>query len=197
MTQTTTGAPKGSPIPPAASQLDGAKLTDALFSAPLEADKPAPTVNPEDLVQGAIVRKVGERPITWQKDGTTRRATIHLFANVANLDRWFSLFGSVNLDSQLRKVRDGAAILLRYVGKRPADDGSAKELHTWEIRQTMANPAQLQQLLATAEWAPRLEALDLAITQAAQREQERRATGQQPEAPPHTDADAPVAWTRP
>lgn len=197
MTTTTTGGPKGAPLPPAASQLDGAKLTDALFSAPLEADKPAPTVAPEDLVQGAIVRKVGERPITWQKDGGTRRATIHIFSSVANPDRWFSLFGSVNLDSQLRKVRAGAAVLLRYAGKMALGDGSDRELHTWEIRQTMANPAQLQQLLGTAEWAPRLQALDLAITQAAQREAERRQLGQQPEAPPHTDADAPVNWSKP
>jgi hypothetical protein len=198
MTQTST--PQTAAATPApASVVDGARLTDALFSPPVEADKPAPMVNAEDLAQGAIVLKKGERPVKFRREGKERTTTVHIFASVAQPDRWFSLWGSQGLDSQLRKVRPGAALLLRYTGKRNLDDGTGREVHTWEIRQTSANPAQLQQLLGTAEWQPRVQALDLAITQATQREAERRAAGgsSEPEPPPHTDADAPVTWAKP
>jgi hypothetical protein len=187
MTETTKSP--AAPLPPPASAVDGAKLTDALFGSPLEPDKPAPTVNVEDLAVGAIVYKMGERVVTFPREGKTRKATIHIFSPAYNRDRWFSLFGSANLDSQIRKVRPGAAILITYSGKHALDDGSGRELHTWQIRQTQANPAQLQQLLGTGEWQLKVQALDLAITQAAQREQERRAAGRSPEAPPLTDAD--------
>lgn len=198
MTQTSTPAQGSAPTQPPASQVDGARLTDALFSPPLEADKPAPTINAEDLVSGAIVRKKGERLVKFKREGKDRQTTVHMFESAANPDRWFSLWGSQNLDSQLRKVKPGQAMLLRYNGKRTLDDGTGREVHTWEIRVTSANPAQLQQLLGTADWQPRVQALDLAITQGAQREAERRAAGSsEPEPPPHTDADALVTWAKP
>src|SRR4051812_12915355 len=175
MTQTSTPAQSSAPTPAPASVVDGARLTEALFSPPLQADKPAPTINAEDLAGGAIVRKTGERPVAFKREGKDRKTTVHMFESVANPDRWFSLWGSQNLDSQLRKVKPGQAMLLRYTGKRALDDGSGRELHTWEVRVTSANPAQLQQLLGTAQWQPLVQQLDLAITQGAQREAERRA----------------------
>lgn len=199
MTPTSTPAQTSAPTPPPASNIDGARLTEALFSPPLEADKPAPTINAEDLTAGAIVRKKGERLVSFKREGQPRKTTVHIFESAANPDRWFSLWGSQNLDSQLRKVKPDQAMLLQYLGKRTLDDGTAREVHTWQIRVTSANPAQLQQLLGTAEWTQRVQALDLAITAGAQREAERRAlTGSsEPEPPPHTDQDAPVNWAKP
>jgi hypothetical protein len=171
-------------------------LTSQLFGRTIEPDKPAPTLDYDSLRYGAIVTHKGIRVIEYQKDGKNRKTKLHMFATQGGLGPWFSVFGTANLDSQLRKARTGAVLLLRYAGKQK-EAGSEQEVHMWEVRETTASPAMIQQLRERPEWRERELALEGAIGQAALAEQERRAqrssgSGPDDEAPPpHDDNDRP------
>jgi hypothetical protein len=171
-------------------------LTQQLFGTAVEPDKPAPTVEYDALGRGAIVTHKGLRIIEFKKDGEDRKTKLHMFATRGGGGPWFSMFGTANLDSQLRKTRPGAVLLLRYAGKQPVE-GSEQGQHVWEVRETAATAEQIAQLRARPEWVDRELLLDGAILAAATAEKTRRQNraassgggGDAP--PPHDDEDRP------
>jgi hypothetical protein len=169
-------------------------LTNQLFGKQLDPDKPAPTVDYDALKNGAIVTHQGYSVIEYKKDGQDRKTKLHMFATKGGIGGWFSVFGTANLDSQLRKARAGSIMLIRYAGKQKPDATSEQEQHMWEVRETAATPEQIVQLRERSEWRDRELALDAAIAAAAQAERERRESrqsGQGDGAPPHDDSDVP------
>lgn len=198
MATKSTPAPSASVNAPASGEslniTDG--LTGQLFGRALEPDKPAPTLDYDSLRYGAIVTHKGIRVIEYKKDGQDRKTKLHMFATQGGIGPWFSVFGTANLDSQLRKARAGAVLLLRYAGKQK-EPGSEQEVHMWEVRETSASAVMIQQLRERPEWKERELALEGAIRQAALAEQERRqqrSSGSGPDddgAPPHDDNDRP------
>lgn len=175
-------------------------LTQQMFGRVLEPDRPAPTLDYDALRYGAIVVHRGIRVIEYKREGKDRKTKLHLFATRGGGGPWFSVFGTANLDSQLRKAKPGAVLLLQYAGKQPVGmpDQTEQEQHVWHVRETVATPAQVAQLRARPEWVERELALDTAIVAAAVAERERRngnraqesGTGHD-DAPPLDDGDLP------
>lgn len=167
-------------------------VSGAIFDRPIQPDKYAPTIPPEHLDEALIVKYEGEQTIEFTKDGETRRVKKHVFQSRGGEGAYFSVFGSPNLNSQLRKVRQGATLLIRYRGKEPDELG--RDVHVWDVTGTTATTDHVRQLRATGPWVTRETLFELARQSAASAEKDRlasRRAGQPPEPPPHTDDDLP------
>ena len=162
--------------------------TDAMFGHSITPDKPAPTLTPDDLKEGAIVRHEGARVVEYTRDGAKKTAKLHLFSSKGGEGDWFSLFGTAQLDSQLRKARAGVVILLKYLGKVKTPDGN--EPHTWEVRPSSAGAEQIRKV-RELDWRDRETILDGQIKAAEAREKMRREVRQAPAPAPAEDDDLP------
>lgn len=176
---------------PASTRTNAAPSVDALFGKKVQPDKYAPTVPPESLAAALIVRYMGEQIIEYKKDGEDRRAKKQLFASRGGEGRWFSVFGSPNLNSQLRKVRTGGILLVKYRGKEP--DELQRDVHVWDVAESTATLDQVRALRATPAWVEREESFELEFQVASDADKERMNTRRAapPEPPPHTDDDLP------
>lgn len=159
---------------------------DALFGRSVEPDKPAPIIEHSHLHAAVVVRHRSTRQVKTRTGGST----IHAFAlGVAPDAPWFSLWGSANLNSQLRKLRPGAVVLLRYAGQVTNPD-ETPGAHQWEVRATSAPVAKIAEYLAGEDVAKRMRELTTIIERAGTEDRERRdARRAANEPPPHTDDD--------
>lgn len=165
----------------------------AVFRTAIEADKPAPTVEPDELARPLIVRHVGTRVIEYTRENEARKSTLQIFASRAGEGPHFSVFANAGLNSQVKKA-GAAPCLLRYVGKEQQD---GRDVHVWSLS-SGSRAADIGKLRATPAWVEREVEFDRAIERATVAERERRdarraqgGSSGSPEGPPHDDDDAP------
>ncbi len=174
--------------PQPTARTDGADI----FTKRVEPDRPAPTLERELFTEPQIVQYKGVRFIEYKKDGEDRRTKKHLFAAAGGAGPWFSLWGSMNLDSQLRQLNAAAIIRLRYAGQIEERDGNKP--HLFDVTATSASPAAIDQLRNVPEWKEREEWLAGRIAAALADDQAKRdakRTAHDDGAPPHDDDDQP------
>lgn len=161
---------------------------DALFGRTLEADKPAPMIEREQLRAGAVVRHKSARTVKT----SSGNSVVHSFELLAAPEGtpWFSLWGSANLNSQLRKAKPGAVLLLRYLGQDTNADNTPGA-HQWEVKPSTAPAASVQLYLSSGDRPRAVRDFATIIDQAQAAERERRASRRSdaPAAPEHTDDD--------
>jgi hypothetical protein len=170
--------PTGSPPPAAATP----KLP--AFFRTINPDESASVVGREDLAQGVIVRFIGTRDTDNRTTG--RKSRIHTFYARGGEGIPFAVWGSVELDSQLRKLRGGTGVVfLRYNGKIPHPTMPGHTVHKWTVQEALG--AKLEHVRKAREPFAEQEAkLDAAIGAAAERDKARLAAGQQ-DTPPDDD----------
>ena len=142
------------------------------FTQKVEPDKNAPTLDREVLRLSQIVQYKGVRFIEYDKDGATQKTRKHIFASQGGAGPWFSLWGSMNLDSQLRQLRPAAVFKLTYLGQE--DLGENNKPFTWEVLTTSATPAQVDQIRQREPWPDHERQLLEAIARQAAEEHARR-----------------------
>lgn len=170
--------------PPAAAQ----EQLPAFFRT-INPDEAAPIVDRADLTGGVIVRYLGVREVPNRVTGRTSR--IHTFYARGGEGVPFAVWGSAELDSQLRKVRLAPGIVfLRYNGKHPHPTMADRTVHKWTVQEAVG--AKLEHVRkARAPFADREAALDTVISEAAARDRERLAATGVTDAPPPEDDDLP------
>lgn len=161
-----------------------------MFGRNVEADEPAPIIEREHLTQAAIVKHKGSRMV--QVNG--RSSMVHSFKllGAPQGTPWFSLWGSANLNSQLRKVKPGSTLLLRYIGqeRNPDDTPGA---HKWDVKPSTVSDNMLQTYLQRPERVQLIRELATVAERAlvADRERRQAARNESPAGPPHDDDDLP------
>lgn len=163
-----------------------------IFTQRVEPDRPAASVNRELLRTPQIVKYIGPRYIEYEKDGAMQKTKKQLFQAQAGHGPWFAVWGTLNLDSQLRQLRLGALIRLRYLGQDENAEADRKP-HLWEVSATSATPAAVDKLRAAEPW-PSYEAQLLAGIEQAKAEDQARRDARQAAAevpPPDQDDDLP------
>lgn len=183
MSDPTSGTP---PATPAATP----KLPP--FFRTVNPDESAPVIGREDLAQGAIVRFIGTRDTDNRTTG--RKSRIHTLYARGGEGVPFAVWGSVELDSQLRKLRGGAGIIfLRYNGKVEHPTMPDRTVHKWTVREAVG--VKLEHVRKAREpFAEQEAALDAAIAAAAERDKARLAAagpGAESDVPPPEDDDLP------
>lgn len=172
--------PAAPPAPPAAPKLPP-------YFRTVNPDESAPIVDRSELSQGVIVKFIGTRKVDSHTPGR-RYSTIHTFYARGGEGLAFAVWGSTELDSQLRKLR-GNILYLRYGGKQPHATLPDRTVHKWAIQEALgARPEHIRKVRET--FADQEAALDVAIGAALERDKARMALGQ-PEAPPPEDDDLP------
>lgn len=172
-------------------------LTSRGFGADVVPRASGPTLDPSELVNGAVVKVIGSERKEYTADGQSRSSRLHTFQlPVAHGAGVFSLWGSVQLDQKLRALRPGGVVLIQYEG-RDTENGKPGQNapHKWTVRPWTGSQADLRNAI-DQEWPPRHHLVNLAIAAARERQAERQ-SGQggaaRPDAPPpHTDDDAPL-----
>lgn len=185
--------PATSAAPAAAAPSTPAPQRDpegALFGRNVEADEPAPIIERAFLAPGAIVKHKGSRTVMV----SGRSSMVHSFKLLGAPagTPWFSLWGSANLNSQLRKVKPGSTLLLRYVGQQRNDDDSPGA-HQWEVKPSTVSDNMLGQYLQRPERVHLIRELATVCERALTDDRERRKAQQNdnPAGPPHDDDDLP------
>lgn len=155
------------------------------FFRTINPDESAPMLTREDLAQGSIVRFIGTREVDNRSTG--RRSKIHTFYARGGEGVPFAVWGSVELDSQLRKLRGGAGVVfLRYNGKIPHPTMPGRTVHKWTVQEALgAKPAHIAK--AREGFVEQEAALDAAIAAAAEADKARLAAGAAMDAPPDDD----------
>lgn len=178
----TVSEPTGTP-PPAAPP---APRLPAFFRT-INPDESAPVVERAELAQGAIVRFIGTREVDNRQTG--RRSRIHTFYARGGEGVPFAVWGSVELDSQLRKLRGGTGIVfLRYNGKVDHATMPGRTVHKWTVQEAVGAKREHVQKAREA-FTEHEAALDTAVAAAAERDKARLAAGA--ELPPPEDDDLP------
>lgn len=184
----TTAAPAAAAAPSTAAPQRDPEA--ALFGRNVEADEPAPIIEREHLKAGALVKHKGSRTVMV----SGRSSVVHSFKLLGAPagTPWFSLWGSANLNSQLRKVKSGTTMLLRYVGQQRNDDDSPGA-HQWEVRPSTVSDNMLVQYLQRPERVQLIRELATVCERALTDDRERRKAHQNdnPAGPPHDDDDLP------
>jgi hypothetical protein len=154
------------------------------FFRTVNPDESAPVVTREELAQGVIVRFIGTRETDNRTTG--RKSRIHTFYARGGEGIPFAVWGSVELDSQLRKLRGGSGIVfLRYNGKVEHPTMPGRTVHKWTVQEAVG--AKLDHVRKAREpFAEQEAALDAAVAAAAERDKARLAAGA-PDAPPEDD----------
>lgn len=157
------------------------------FFRTVNPDESAPVVERAELSQGAIVRFIGTREVDNRQTG--RRSRIHTFYARGGEGVPFAVWGSVELDSQLRKLRGGTGIVfLRYNGKTEHATMPGRTVHKWTVHEAVG--AKMEHVRkAREQFAEQEAALDAAVAGAAERDKERLAAGAAE--PPPDDDDLP------
>ena len=165
------------------------------FGPEVQPDRPAPTIDRELLRQPQIVQYIGARVIEYKKNGEDKRTRKQVFASAGGNGPWFSLWGTMNLDSQLRQVKYGAIVRITYKGQEA--DAAGNQPHLFSVQVANGTRAQLDALRAQDEWAQaetwlrdqieKQRADDMAKRDAARAD--GAASGD--DVPPHDDADLP------
>lgn len=141
------------------------------FFRPVVPDESAPVVNREDLKAGAVVRYVSTREV----EAVGRKSRIHTFYVQGGEGVPFAVWGSVGLDSQLRKLRGGTGIVfLRYNGKFDHPTVPLRTQHQWTVQEAVG--AKLEHVRKVrAGMVEQEAALLAAIAGAAERDKARMA----------------------
>lgn len=173
MTDATGGTPPAAP--PATPRLPA-------FFRTINPDESAPVVNRDDLHTGAIVRYVSTREV----EAMGRRSKLHVFYARGGEGVPFAVWGSSELDSQLRKLRGGTGIVfLRYNGKVTHPTMPGRTVHKWTVQEAIG--AKLEHVRKVrADWAEQETVLDATIAAASDRDRARLEAGAA-EAPPEDD----------
>lgn len=162
--------PPGAPVvpAPAAPKLPG-------YFRTVNPDESAPVVDRAALTQGVIVRFIGTRRVENATQGPGRTSNIHTFYARGGEGIPFAVWGSQELDSQLRKLRGGTGIIfLRYNGKHPHATVPGHTVHKWSVQEALG--AKLEHVRKAREpFAEQEAALDKVIGDAAARDRERLA----------------------
>lgn len=161
-----------------------------VFTQDIPADRPAVTLDRDVFRTPQIVQYKGPRWIEYEKDGSTQRTKKQLLATQAGHGPWVAIWGSMNLDSQLRKLKLGAVLRLRYLGVDDTVEGDRKP-HLWEVTATTASMAQVDELRGKAPWPAYERALLDAVERAKAENLARRdaAHAATEEPPPPDDED--------
>jgi len=175
--------PSGSPppaAPPATPRLPA-------FFRTINPDESAPVVNRDDLTQGTIARFISTREV----ESMGRKSRLHVFYARGGEGVPFAVWGSAELDSQLRKLRGGAGIVfIRYNGKQPHPSMPGRTVHKWTVQEAVG--AKLEHVRKVrAPFADQEAALDKVIAEAVERDRARLATSGTDEPPPPDDDDLP------
>ena len=160
------------------------------FFRTIQPDESAPVVGREDLAQGTIARFIGTRETDNRTTG--RKSRIHTFYARGGEGVPFAVWGSVELDSQLRKLRGGSGIVfIRYNGKVPHPTMPGRTVHKWTVQEALG--AKLDHVRKAREpFAEQEATLDATIAAAAERDKARLASlGSMDEPPPPDDDDLP------
>lgn len=169
------------------TQQDTKSGIDALFGGNVPPDRTAPMLEREHLERPIVVRHKGTRAVKTNNG----MSTIHTFSLVAAEDKWFSLWGSANLNSQIRKLKPGAVLQLGYTGQVTNDDGTPGA-HQWLVRPSTATLQSIVAYLGRPDEVKRTAELVEAIDRAQAADRERRAArAGGPDGPPHDDDDMP------
>jgi hypothetical protein len=174
-----TGSGSTSPAtPPAPPRLPA-------FFRTINPDESAPVVTREELGQGVIVRYIGTREVDNRSTG--RRSRIHTFYARGGEGVPFAVWGSVELDSQLRKLRGGSGVVfLRYNGKIDHPTMPGRTVHKWTVQEALGAKAG-HIAKAREQFTEQEAALDAAIVSAAEADKARLAAGAAMDAPPDDD----------
>lgn len=158
---------------------------DELFTQHVQPDRPAPTLERECLKVPQIVQYKGPRWIEYEKGGEAKKTKKQIFAAQGGTGPWFSVWGSMNLDSQLRQLRPGTLLRLTYLGQEEIDQDNKP--HMWEVTATTATASAVAELRSRTPWPERERALLLDIERAQQealaRRDAARAVGEEPPPP--------------
>jgi hypothetical protein len=154
------------------------------FFRTINPDESAPVITREELAQGAIVRFIGTRETDNRTTG--RKSRIHTFYARGGEGVPFAVWGSVELDSQLRKLRGGSGIVfLRYNGKIDHPTMPGRTVHKWTVQEALGAKAG-HIAKAREPFAEQEAALDASIAAAAERDKARLAAGAA-DVPPEDD----------
>lgn len=167
---------------------DASPSLNALFGENLPADRPAPIIERALLDLGFAVRHQNTRQVKTNNGVST----IHAFSllGISKDAPWFSLWGSANLNSQLRKAKPGAVLYLRYAGQVLNDDGTPGA-HQWKVKPSTAAPAAISAYLSGSSIRARVDDLTTAIAAALMADRERRALRRTDVIGWHDDDDDP------
>lgn len=182
MTDPINTPPATPPAPPAAPKLPP-------YFRTVNPDESASIVAREELTQGAIVKFIGTRKV--ENRGMGRMSTIHTFYARGGEGLPFALWGSSELDSQLRKLR-GSVVFLKYNGKHAHPTVPDRTVHKWTVQEAVG--ARVEHIRKVREgFAEQEAALDAAIGAAVERDKARLAAGGPglDEVPPPDDSDLP------
>lgn len=162
-----------------------------MFGRNLEADAPAPIIEREHLKAGAVVQHKGTHQVKTA-NGPSVKHTFRLVGAPDNTP-WLALWGSANLNSQLRKAKPGSVLLLRYRGQDNNPDGSPGA-HLWDVKPSNVSLPQLLKYLESPERQTAIRELATVIQRAHEADRERRQAQREsssPFGPPHDDDDIP------
>lgn len=159
------------------------------FFRTIKPDEQAPVINRDDLRDGTIARYINTKTV----EVTGRKSHLHVFYARGGEGVPFGLWGSAELDSQLRKLRGGTGIVfIRYNGKQPHPSAPDRTVHKWTVQEAVG--AKLEHVRKAREpFAEQESALDAVIAAAAERERARLAESGPglEQIPPPDDDDLP------
>jgi hypothetical protein len=169
------------------SEQQAAKLP--AFFRTINPDESAPVVDREALKAGAIVRYIGARDTENRTTG--RRSKIHTFYSEGGEGVAFAVWGSVELDSQLRKLRGGTGVVfLRYNGKVPHPTMPDRTVHKWTVSEAVN--ARLEHIRSAREpYKEAEETLNGVIAAAAEADRQRMLAQGGPGGPGYEDVPPP------